>query len=242
MNRNEYLAKLEEQLADISFEEKEEALQYYRNYFEDAGVEHEMDVIRELGSPERIAATIKADLKDNNGADAGEFTEQGYRDARFDKKETPAQKGTMGSGEENTSQWMGQDPTSEHARTSKGGMILLIALIALIVAPIIIPIVFGLGAAVIGIVIAVFAFFAGLVIGAAAIMFAGFVIVVVGIPLLVVALPAGLLAIGSGLLTFVIGLIATVATVKLCIVMYPAIFRIMVNICRAPFYRRKAIG
>lgn len=242
MNRNEYLARLEEQLADISFEEREEALQYYRDYFEDAGVEYEKDVIRELGSPEGIAATIKADLKYNNGADAGEFTEQGYRDVRFEKKETPAQRGAAGSGEENTSQWTGQNPASEPVRTSKGLKILLIALIVLIGAPVIIPIVFGLGLAVIGIVIAVFAFFAGLAIGAAAIMFAGALIVVVGIPLLVAALPAGLLAIGSGLLIFVIGLIATVATVKLCIVMYPAMFRILVNICRRPFYGRKAMG
>lgn len=221
MNRNEFMAKLEEQLADISKEEREEALQYYRDYFEDAGAEHEMDVIRELGSPEKVAATIKADLKCDIGADAdtdngegdGEYTELGYRAVN---KEAP--------------------------KTSNGLKILLIVLIILIGAPIIIPIAFGVILAVVGIVIAVFAFFAGLVVGAAAIMFAGAAIVIVGIPMLVVALPAGLLTVGGGLLTFVVGMIATVATVKLCIVMYPAILRILVNICRWPFYRRKAVG
>ena len=62
MNRNEFLRRLEVLLSDISKEEREEALQYYRDYFEDAGAEHEADVIRKLGSPEKVAETIKADL------------------------------------------------------------------------------------------------------------------------------------------------------------------------------------
>lgn len=196
MNRNEFMRRLEILLSDISKEERDEALQYYRDYFEDAGAEHEAEVIRELESPEKVAETIKADLK-------REFQ---------DVQEPP--------------------------KTSNGLKILLIVLIVLIGAPIILPVGFGLVVAVLGIVIAAFSFFAGLVLGAVAIMGAGLVAIVVGIPLLVVALPAGLLSVGSGLLIFVVGLIGTAATVKLCMVMYPAMFRILVNICRWPFYHK----
>ena len=196
MNRNEFMRRLEILLSDISKEERDEALQYYRDYFEDAGAEHEAEVIRELESPEKVAETIKADLK-------REFQ---------DVQEPP--------------------------KTSNGLKILLIVLIVLIGAPIILPVGFGLVVAVLGIVIAAFSFFAGLVLGAVAIMGAGLVVIVVGIPLLVVALPAGLLSVGSGLLIFVVGLIGTAATVKLCMVMYPAMFRILVNICRWPFYHK----
>lgn len=224
MNRNEFMAKLEAQLAGIPKEEREEALQYYRDYFEDAGAEHEMDVIRELGSPEQVAETIKADLKcdrhTDQRTDSGLYTERGY------------------TGSYTREQKMEQ----AKPRTSMGLKILLIVLIVLVGAPVIIPVTFGLVLAVLGIVFAAFAFFAGLVIGAAAVMFAGAVIVIVGIPLLITALPAGLLAIGSGLVTFALGMAATVATIKLCMVMYPAIIRILVNICRWPFYRRKAVG
>lgn len=220
MNRNEFMTKLEAQLADIPKEEREEALQYYRDYFEDAGAEHEMDVIRELGSPEQVAETIKADLKYDHHTDSGEYPVGGY-----------------------TGNYTGEQKTEQKPpKTSMGLKILLIVLIVLVGAPVVIPVTLGLALAVLGIVFAAFAFFAGLVIGAAAVMFAGAVIVIVGIPLLITALPAGLLAIGSGLVTFVLGMIATVATVKLCIVMYPAIIRILVNVCRWPFYRRKAVG
>lgn len=213
MNRNEFLRRLEVLLSDISKEEREEALQYYRDYFEDAGAEHEADVIRELGSPEKVAETIKADLT----RDA--YTEDAAQSF-------PAQTGTTQN-------------TQSAPKSSNGLKVLLIVLIVLVGAPIILPIGFVLVLAVIGIVIAAFSFFAGLVLGALAIICAGLVIIAVGIPLLVAALPAGLLSIGGGLVVLVVGLIGTVVTVKLCIVMYPAMFRIMVNICRWPFYHKK---
>ena len=41
--------------------EIDDAIAYYNEYFEEAGPEAEADVIRELGSPSRIATQIKAD-------------------------------------------------------------------------------------------------------------------------------------------------------------------------------------
>ena len=53
MNRQEFLEKLRLLLGDLSEEEREEAIQYYEDYFADAGPEMEEQVIRELGSPEK---------------------------------------------------------------------------------------------------------------------------------------------------------------------------------------------
>ena len=63
MNRNEFMRELELLLADLSQTEKEEALEYYNNYFEDAGPENEEMVIKELGSPAQVAQSIKRDLR-----------------------------------------------------------------------------------------------------------------------------------------------------------------------------------
>ena len=248
MNRNEFMTKLELLLADISSEEREEALQYYNDYFEDAGVEKEMDVIRELGSPEKIAATIKADMKYGSDADAGTFTEQGYRDERFEQRETPVAREVEHEKQNADSSYQyagntatGQN-TSESPKTSTGLKIALVILIVLVGALIIIPVGIGLAFLVFGLLIAVFAFFAGLVVGAVAIMFAGAVLIGTGIALLTTQIPAAFLTMGTGFLTFVVGLIGTVATGKLCIVMYPAICRILVNICRKPFHKGKAVA
>ena len=62
MNREEFLSQLERLLYDIPAQEREEALEYYNGYFDDAGKEKEAEVIQELGSPGKVAAIIKADL------------------------------------------------------------------------------------------------------------------------------------------------------------------------------------
>lgn len=79
MNRNDFMRQLEMLLSDITPNERNEALQFYNDYFDDAGAENEQAVIKALGSPAKVAASIKSDLMGN--AAAGEFTETGYKDS-----------------------------------------------------------------------------------------------------------------------------------------------------------------
>ena len=81
MNRAQFMEQLKKLLSDISEEERQEALDYYESYFDDAGEDQEANVIRELGSPGKVAAIIKADLKDSS-QDYGEYTEKGFEDER----------------------------------------------------------------------------------------------------------------------------------------------------------------
>ena len=62
MNRVEFMKQLEQLLQDISENDRLDAIGYYNDYFDEAGLENEAQVIRELGSPERVAAMIKEDL------------------------------------------------------------------------------------------------------------------------------------------------------------------------------------
>lgn len=81
MRKEEFLGKLEYLLSGVNEEEREEALEYYRDYFEEAGPEHEEEIAAHFGSPEKVAAEIRSGLQgDMNG---GEFTERGYTDERF---------------------------------------------------------------------------------------------------------------------------------------------------------------
>ena len=76
MNRAEFMRRLTELLGDVSPTERDEAIQYYNDYFDDAGAENESSVIASLGSPEELARTIKAGL--NDSGNGGEFTESGF--------------------------------------------------------------------------------------------------------------------------------------------------------------------
>lgn len=62
MTKQEFLQRLNRLLADVTQEEREEALRYYEEYFDEAGPEQEQAVLAELGSPEKVAAIIKANV------------------------------------------------------------------------------------------------------------------------------------------------------------------------------------
>ena len=66
MNKNEFLDQLSLLLSDISYDEREEALNYYKEYIEDAGPENEDTVLKELGSPDDIANQIKNSLSNKS--------------------------------------------------------------------------------------------------------------------------------------------------------------------------------
>lgn len=67
MTKNEYLARLKSCLECIDISEREAAIQFYTEYFEDAGEENIAKVIEELGSPEKLAREI---IKQSAGGEA----------------------------------------------------------------------------------------------------------------------------------------------------------------------------
>ena len=85
MSRWEFMRQLEQLLSDISPNEREEALQYYNDYFNDAGMENEQEVIKALGSPEQVAKIVKDGLSE--GSSQGEFTENGFSSSRAKQNE-----------------------------------------------------------------------------------------------------------------------------------------------------------
>ncbi|OEC01881.1 hypothetical protein GY31_10940 [Lysinibacillus sphaericus] len=66
MDRESYLKKLRGKLRRLPAHELNAALVYYEEYFDEAGVENEQQVIQQLGSPSVVASQIMADfaLKD----------------------------------------------------------------------------------------------------------------------------------------------------------------------------------
>lgn len=87
MNREIFLKTLEELLKKLPAEERENALIYYNDYFDDAGVENEARVIEELGSPEKVAKIIYSDYETLKGKpEGGEYTENGYMDSNIEDK------------------------------------------------------------------------------------------------------------------------------------------------------------
>ncbi len=77
LDKRDFLDRLQAQLTGLTSEERAEAIEYYEEYFADAGEENEADVLLSLGSPEQVAEQIRAGL---HKAEEGVFTENGYRE------------------------------------------------------------------------------------------------------------------------------------------------------------------
>mgnify|MGYP003319232811 CR=1 FL=1 len=77
MERQQFMAELKQLLGDLPAEERDDALNYYEDYFNEAGPDNEQSLIMQLESPQKVAKNIKSGLAyadDENG----EFSETGF--------------------------------------------------------------------------------------------------------------------------------------------------------------------
>ena len=242
MNRVEFMTELASLLQDVPVEERREAMRYYNDYFDEAGKEHEAEAVSDLGSPAKVAAKIKEELsgQDKEKEEYREYRETGYQDTRFEQRDVPGERGPRAD----ANQGNGSRGAPQNGVNTTNNTILKVILIILIIvvgAPVVIPVVTGLLGLVVGAVAVVFGIFIALVVLFLALAITGAALVCAGIVSLVPEIAVGLALIGMGLIITVIGVIGTVACVKLCMVVFPSLFRGIVNLCRKPFHR-KAVG
>ena len=64
MNKETYLQDLKKALKILPQSDRDEAIEFYEEYFEDAGIENEAKVIEELGEPKVLAKKILVDVVD----------------------------------------------------------------------------------------------------------------------------------------------------------------------------------
>lgn len=214
MNKEKFLNQLERLLMDIPESERREAIEYYQNYFEDAGPEKESQIIEELGSPQEVAASIKKNLfgEDYREGDRETYHFEGKRDA-FDTR--PSENKTL--------------------RT------VLIAVIILLTSPVWIGLLGGIFGVLVGGIACIFGISIAAVAIEGACFVMGAALVGIGIANVFSGLPAvGLIVIALGMLFLalaVLGLVALMWTVGRAL---PWILRAVVRLCKRPFQKRGA--
>lgn len=218
MSRKEFMQRLEALLSDLSENEREEALQYYNGYLDDAGSENEAEVLQELGTPEALAASIRQGLKED-GSGNGYFSENGFYEK--EKKETLNERYRGG----------------KKSKTS-GGTIALVIILCIFAAPVVIPVAISLLAV-------VFALTLTAVILLGVMFLVGIVCVAAGVCALIgsvldaVTFPAGaVLGIGMSLVTIGLGVLCALLFGWLFVKVCPGVFRGAVNMCSRLFHRK----
>ena len=227
MSRDLFMARLRELLADVSETEREEALCYYEEYFEDAGEENEESVISSLGSPEKVAATIKAGLLDGAGED-GEFSETGYSNSYYENRDEvilsdKSKQGKFRKGFRNL---------------STGGWIIILIL-CVFALPILGPVLVGIAATVFGILVAIVAVFFAVLVAGIAMVAAAVAVFVSGIIAIFATPVVGIALVGVALLVGGLGIVVSALGIWIVAKIVPPLFRSLVNLIRKPFVRRE---
>ncbi len=194
MDRNQFITELRKRLMTLPNGEREKAISYYEEYFDDAGVENESNVIYELGDIDRIAQEILENSTSNiNSVSVNKFTvgsDNSYKEkAQYENTRTQY--------------------TNEQPRTEKKKMkpiwVVLIIIGAMACFPLVMTI-FGLLMGLIGLIIGIVASAFGLAISGIAAIFT--------LPFAGVAAVGGILYyLGKGILSLVI-LIVIVKLIK----------------------------
>lgn len=243
MNRIEFMRELERLLSDISPSEREEALQYYNDYLNDAGEENEEEVITSWGTPEKVAATIKAGL---SGGEEGAFTENGYRDYEEALQNTLAEWKSYEKEKENneeSKQTIQNPPTVEKKRSISTWIVIILT--CLICLPIVIPVGIGFLATLFGILIALLAVIFSLFVTVAAVALSlfvvGIVFIGVGFAKMFVSPFGGTLLLAGGALSLGIGLLFIALTVWVVGKAIPAVIRFIVGIVTRLFHRKGGV-
>ena len=248
MNRADFMRNLAELLADVSPSEREEAIQYYNDYFDDAGAENEQSVIASLGTPEQLAKSIKAGLFD--GGNAGEFTEKGFSGYEQKKNDEVLNLEHSENRNDEGNNWQSgdngnNDQNSQNSAANKqekkpmsGGTIAVIVILCVLASPFLL----GIGGGALGVILGVLGSLIGVVVGfwvAAVSLFIVWVCVFLyGITLLFGAPLAGLCVIGAGMVCMAIGLVFLWIVVMICGMLIPAVIRGVVKLFQSIFHNR----
>jgi len=212
MNKAQFMAELKQFLGDIPAAERDEALEYYEDYFDEAGEENEQTILKELESPEKIAFMIKAGLKDTNKS-IGEFTENGFKGYEPYSKEEVANRFP----DSDDRGFTHSNPVKEHST-----LLLIILFICLL--PVIAPIFFSILGIAIGIICSIFGICIGCIFGGLGLIIAGVFFISLGIPGFF-SLPFGsLIVAGGGLASIGIGILLLCIGIKIVGVGLPWFF------------------
>lgn len=188
IRREQFLNELERLLCNISREERDEAMAFYRSYFEDAGENNEENIIKELESPEKVAESICESLGDETATAEERYGQNlAYRNVQYS--------GNMGN-------MAGAVQTPQKKETNVAAVILLVVVLVL-TSPI--------WLSVLAVLLAVLATVGAVVISA---LVAGVVIAVASFTVMAAgSTAAGFLSLGIAFLLLALGILVGIACV-----------------------------
>jgi uncharacterized membrane protein len=245
MSKDDFMRKLEYLLSDIPGEDKADAIEYYRDYLEEAGTENEEQVIRDFGSPERIASIIRSEISGNLG-EGGGFTDKGYEDERFkDPNYQMAKRYDLPEVQEQEDHYKESTQDEPYSKGKPGSSNRIAKLILwgiLIIAAS--PLILGIGGGFMGLLGGLFGILVAIIVSLGAITLAllvsGFAVLLGGFVSIAVQPLGGLLVIGIGVVVLGFGLLCLAGCVSFYGRFLPFLFRGTVDFIQSLLNKRRS--
>lgn len=262
MKRGEFMMRLAVLLSDIPDEEKTDALKFYNNYFDDAGPENEENVIAELGSPEKVARSIKESIgQDTRGqeadgeilhslvscnmadqekaeSDSSKYQEEKKYTGKYEKYTGKYEKGNWSSAGEKQRNYQKQN--QKENKKMSGGMIALIVILVVFASPVLLGLAGGVFGILTGILACVFAFVLICSAGAVGFFVGGIGCLGLGIVRCLTNPVHAIMICGVGMVLLAIGFLLCIVMIFLWGKALPYCIKTIVRLCRKLFKRRSA--
>lgn len=224
MNRTEFMRQLEILLQSIPQAEREEALQYYNDYFDDAGVENEREVLDALGNPAKVAENIKRDLYGDDAVQASTIKNppMKYQDGS-EQEQTDDYADATGAQNTNKGTFFQRMGAKFDGLPTWGKVLIVIG--GIILAPAIIGLISTILGALFSLVTGWFSLIFGFAVAALALLAVLIILIIAGFMCMMQAPMGGVALIGVGLVCGGIGILFLMLTVAMIGIATPAIFR-----------------
>lgn len=217
MNRKEFIEQLRYLLQDISEEEREDALEYYENYFDEAGEDQETRVIEELESPEKVAAIIRDSVRGEEGE--AQYTEQGYYNRRYEEDAKVPETRNLEFGK-------------FHFKGNRNRNMVLLILIAIGIVSVCLPGIAGIGGAAIGILGGCIGIIFSILGGIIGLFTGGVATIVYAIVQMSTSVAEGLFFLGVGFVLLALGVLLCILFVWIVMDLLPRLIRWIVGFFR----------
>lgn len=166
MNKQDFISRLSKALAPLPPEERKAAIDYYEEFFTEAGEENEQSLIAEFGSPEELAKSIieennvynPASNKNNMAADnmsADGTASSGFDQNAYNQNAYNQNNGQYSTNNNGGANYGGSYTTPVRQSQSNSGGTLALTIILLILASPFIVAVFGIIVSILGVVLSI---------------------------------------------------------------------------------------
>ncbi|MCI6189038.1 MAG: DUF1700 domain-containing protein [Clostridium sp.] len=194
MNKVEFIEELKKRLEGLPSEEIENAINYYSEYFEDAGIDDETDVTISLGTAKEVAEQIILEYSLRNSEEIVKVNLSKDNENKYNE-------------DEHNTKYFSNEEYNKKEKKSKLPII-LIAILAVLASPLLLGLGIGAVATIFGLAVGLFAIVISIIFGGGACILGGIVCIIAtlfavaqsGVPTTILFIGLSLIIIGLGLM------------------------------------------